>query len=178
MRPQDKLFCFELHPEDYKTLTGFSASRSGIVVRREDGPASLKALLPPPSRRGLVLIDPPWEEKNELDVICNSLAEALKRFREGVYLIWYPLLARPKYDEDIGEKITRLASGVLPSGKVCRAELSLSPKRADGHSPRGMYGSGIVIVNPPYGFNEAFNAALPFLAGALGTEPRWKLETI
>jgi 23S rRNA (adenine2030-N6)-methyltransferase len=184
LRKQDRLVCCELHPADYQILKaavdGFGAGAhrmpqtcSGppaLEVRQEDGLASLKALLPPPSRRGLVLIDPSWEEKDEFDAVPRALAAALKRFPEGTYIAWYPLLELPK--SAAAERLPETLLG-LYGGERCRAELYTAPHIGHslrGHSPRGMYGSGLVILNPPYTLKPALEETLPRLAEILGTE--------
>jgi 23S rRNA (adenine2030-N6)-methyltransferase len=174
LRKQDRLVCFELHPEDFKTLARVTGGRT--EVRREDGPAGLKTLLPPPSRRGLVFIDPAWEEKDEYVSIPLAAAEALRRFPEGVYIIWYPLLALPRIPPKAGPGIseTLLMSW---AGTRCRAELyTVSRTRPPENSPRGMYGSGLVIYNPPWTLRPALEEALPFLASVLGSPGDWRLD--
>ncbi|MDR1862546.1 MAG: 23S rRNA (adenine(2030)-N(6))-methyltransferase RlmJ [Treponema sp.] len=162
LREQDRLVCFELHPEDFKTLVQVTGSRT--EVRQEDGPGGLKALLPPPSRRGLVFIDPSWEEKDEYESIPLAAAGALKRFPGGIYIIWYPLLASPKAGLDLSGTLLG-----LHGGRRCRAELhTASRDRPPANSPRGMYGSGLVVYNPPWTLRPALEEALPFLASVLG----------
>jgi 23S rRNA (adenine2030-N6)-methyltransferase len=174
LRKQDRLVCFELHPEDFKTLERVMGSRA--EVRREDGPGGLKALLPPPSRRGLVLIDPPWEEKDEYRSIPMAAAGALKRFPEGIYIIWYPLLARPKNPSPPGLGLSETLLGNY-DGRRCRAELyTASRKQPAENSPRGMYGSGLVIYNPPWTLRPALEETLPFLASVLGSPGDFRLD--
>jgi 23S rRNA (adenine2030-N6)-methyltransferase len=180
LRKQDRLVCCELHPADWETLKttldnfgtkkGSRGNAPAMEVRREDGPASLKALLPPPSRRGLILTDPSWEEKDEYETIPRALAGALKRFPQGTYIVWYPLLAIPKSAaaENIAETLM-----ALYAGSRCRAEMNTVP--SEGHSPRRMYGSGLVIFNPPYTLKAALENCLPWLAGVLG-EGGWRLD--
>jgi 23S rRNA (adenine2030-N6)-methyltransferase len=174
LRKRDRLVCFELHPEDFKTLARVTGGR--VEVRREDGPGGLKALLPPPSRRGLVLIDPPWEEKDEYGSIPLAAAGALKRFPEGIYIIWYPLLASPKSQSKAGLDISGALLGNY-TGRRCRAELyTASRDRLPANSPRGMYGSGLVICNPPWTLRPALEETLPFLASVLGSPGAWRLD--
>jgi 23S rRNA (adenine2030-N6)-methyltransferase len=175
LRKQDRLVCFELHPEDAKTLARVTAGRA--EVRREDGPGGLKALLPPPSRRGLVFIDPSWEEKDEYASVPLAAAEALRRFPEGVYIIWYPLLARAK--KIPGPSGPDISETLLMSwpGRRCRAELyTASRTRLPENSPRGMYGSGLVIYNPPWTLRPALEETLPFLSPILGSPGDWRLD--
>jgi 23S rRNA (adenine2030-N6)-methyltransferase len=174
LRKGDRLVCFELHPEDFKTLARVTGGRT--EVRREDGPGGLKALLPPPSRRGLVFIDPSWEEKAEYDSIPLAAAGALKRFPEGVYIIWYPLLASPKDPSKAGLDISGTLLGSY-AGRRCRVELyTASRERPPENSPRGMYGSGLVIYNPPWTLRLALEETLPFLASVLGSPGDWRLD--
>jgi 23S rRNA (adenine2030-N6)-methyltransferase len=174
LRKQDRLVCFELHPEEFKTLTEVTGGRT--EVRQADGPGGLKALLPPPSRRGLVLIDPSWEEKDEYVSIPRTAAEGLKRFPEGVYIIWYPLLAFPK----IPSKADPAVSDTLLArwaGRRCRAEVyTASRHMPPENSPRGMYGSGLVIYNPPWTLRTALEKTLPFLASVVGIPGGWRLD--
>jgi 23S rRNA (adenine2030-N6)-methyltransferase len=174
LRKQDRLVCFELHPEDCKALARVTGGR--VEVRREDGPAGLKSLLPPPSRRGLVFIDPSWEEKDEYRSIPQAAAEALRRFPQGIYIIWYPLLVMAKIPSKAGSDISQT---LLESraGRRCRLELyTASRKRPTENSPRGMYGSGLVIHNPPWTLRPALEEALPFLASILGSPGDWRLD--
>jgi 23S rRNA (adenine2030-N6)-methyltransferase len=147
------------------------SSLPAVEVRHEDGPASLKALLPPPSGRGLILMDPSWEEKDEYDAIPRALAGALKRFPQGTYLVWYPLLAIPKTAAAGTLSETLMA---LYGGDRCRVELHTAPPGES--SPRGMYASGLVIFNPPYTLRAALESCLPWLAGLLGARGGWRLD--
>jgi 23S rRNA (adenine2030-N6)-methyltransferase len=174
LRKQDRLVCFELHPEDFKTLE--QVTRGRAEVRREDGPGGLKALLPPPSRRGLVLIDPAWEEKDEYRSVPLAAAGALRRFPEGIYIIWYPLLTLPKNPSLAGLELSETLLGNY-AGRRCRVELyTASRKHPAENSPRGMYGSGLVIYNPPWTLRTALEEALPFLASALGRTGDFRLD--
>jgi 23S rRNA (adenine2030-N6)-methyltransferase len=173
LREQDRLVCFELHPEDFKTLARVTRGRA--EARREDGPGGLKALLPPPSRRGLIFIDPPWEEKDEYGAIPLAAAGALRRFPEGIYIIWYPLLASPKDPSKAGLDISGALLGNY-AGRRCRAELYTASRNSlPENSPRGMYGSGLVIYNPPWTLRPALEETLPFLASVLGPGD-WRLD--
>ena len=200
LRSRDRLVCFELHPADYQILKSVMEDFNGqcpkgrdrgpdIEVRREDGPASLKALLPPPSRRGLVLVDPPWEKTTEYETIPAGLAGALRRFPQGTYLIWYPLLAMPK--GTLKDSPGAVTSETLPEVLLglydkdrCRLELRTAPGESPAvnlqagvrRSPRGMYGSGIIIFNPPWTLRAALEETLPFLAAVLGRAGEWSLE--
>jgi 23S rRNA (adenine2030-N6)-methyltransferase len=200
LHSRDRLVCFELHPADYRSLKnamedfrgrcpGGKDKTPGIEVRREDGPGSLKALLPPLSRRGLILVDPSWEEKAEYELIPLSLAGALRRFPQGTYLVWYPLLSMPK-DTLKGspaaaafQPLPEILLGLYDKSR-CRLELHAAPEKGPAansqtgvrRSPRGMYGSGMIIFNPPWTLRAALEETLPFLASVLGRTGDWSLE--
>jgi 23S rRNA (adenine2030-N6)-methyltransferase len=174
LRPGDRLVCFELHPGDYPALKEFLAGppRGGgspgvkppaagkAEARKEDGPGGLKGLLPPPSGRGLILIDPAWELKSDYGEIPRRLGEALKRFPQGIYILWYPLLKK-----STGEGLPEALEKIHPRRR-CRVEL-YTPESAN--SPRGMYGSGLFIYNPPWTLKGALEETLPVLASRIGT---------
>jgi 23S rRNA (adenine2030-N6)-methyltransferase len=172
IRPQDRAVCFELHPEEFRVLSGQLKEDRRFSVRGGDGLAGLAGLLPPPSRRGLILVDPSYEEKAEYAAIPAALKGAFRRFPAGTYLIWYPLLARRGDSEQLPEELLGLSTG-----NRCRAELYTAPRnRPPENSPRGMYGSGLVILNPPWTLKEALEESLPVLAARLGTgKDGWKL---
>jgi len=172
----DRLVCFELHPREAESLASCmleirGGAKPGIEVRREDGPAGLKALLPPPSRRGLIHVDPSWEEQSEYETVPRAVQSGLKRFPEGTFIVWYPLLALPK-EKAAGLPPLPDALFGLSGGKRCRAELCTDTA---AHSPRGMYGSGLVVFNPPWTLRAALEETLPYLADALG-QGSWRLE--
>jgi 23S rRNA (adenine2030-N6)-methyltransferase len=179
LRPGDRLVCFELHPGDYPALKEFlegppRGPRGGgagkAEARREDGPGGLRGLLPPPSGRGLVLIDPSWELKTDYGEIPRRLGEALKRFPQGIYILWYPLLKKPP-EEGLPEALEK-----IQSRRRCRVEL-YTPGLVRGNSPRGMYGSGLFVYNPPWTLRAALEETLPVLAARVGSGGEgWKLR--
>jgi 23S rRNA (adenine2030-N6)-methyltransferase len=173
IRPRDRAACFELHPEDLRLLAGRFNNDRRFVIRGEDGLAGLKGLLPPASRRGLVFIDPPYEEKTDYAKVQETLKDALRRFSTGLYIIWYPLLAR--YGE-AGQFPGELLG--LSAGNRCLAELYTAPRnRLPENSPRGMYGSGLAVLNPPWTLRGALEETLPVLADRLGAgKDGWKLR--
>ena len=182
----DRLVCFELHPREFESLKASITELRGegeagptSEVRREDGPGGLKSLLPPPSRRGLVLIDPSWEEHREYESIPRAVMEGLRRFPEGTFIIWYPLLALPKEKAAPRPALQDILYG-LSDGKRCRAELRLETCAGGTvNSPRGMYGCGLVVYNPPWTLKPALEETLPYLAKVLGCEEgSWRLEYV
>jgi len=185
LEKKDRLVCFELHPGEFETLkasmaavqTNSAGGRPLVELRREDGLAGLRGLLPPPSRRGLVFIDPSWEEQRELNSIAQAVQEGLGRFPGGTFIIWYPLLALAKEKAVSAPADTLYA---LMDGKRCRAELYTNTPGTGAvveNSPRGMYGSGLVIHNPPWVLRSALEETLPFLAKVLGgVNGGWRLD--
>ncbi|MGE0623168.1 MAG: 23S rRNA (adenine(2030)-N(6))-methyltransferase RlmJ [Pseudomonadales bacterium] len=159
LRPQDRLWLHELHPAEQEALAGTLTDRR-ISIRATDGFDGLRALLPPATRRSLVLIDPPYEVKTDYDRVAITLADALERFRTGTYAIWYPLLAGGR-SERLVEKLTKLnAPGWLDASLTVRTP-----------TPTGMHGSGIFVINPPYTLSETLSDVLPFLADTLAQDP-------
>ena len=180
----DRLVCFELHPREFESLKVSMEKVRGegnptTEVRQEDGPAGLKSLLPPPSRRGLVLIDPSWEDQDEYESIPRAVQSSLRRFPEGTFIIWYPLLVLPKDKTAVPPSLPEILFG-LSDGKRSCTELRLELCTGTPvNSPRGMYGSGLVIYNPPWTLKPAAEEALPFLAKVLGGEEgNWRLEYV
>ena len=159
LRRGDKLRLFELHPADFALLQQQLHGRH-IIARCADGYDGLIALLPPPTRRAVVLIDPPYEQKQDYDRAVHTLKEALKRFANGCYLLWYPCLQRPESIR-LPEKLAKAAPNRL------RAELHISRPAADGY---GMSGSGLFVVNPPYILRDTLAAALPELVRILAQD--------
>ncbi|GHV41971.1 ribosomal RNA large subunit methyltransferase J [Spirochaetia bacterium] len=178
LRRQDQGCCFELHPEDFAALDTLLGGDRRFTLRREDGFAGLKKLLPPLSRRGLILIDPPYEVKDDYTRLPQALSDALKRFPTGTYIIWHPLLhidPRPGPAETASFQETLLG---LYDGNRLGIELYTAPKDSPpANSPRGMYGSGLVLFNPPWTLKPALEESLPFLGEILGIgKDGWKLQ--
>lgn len=173
LRPQDRLRLFEAHLNESRVLKGNieAAGRDAIrrtEIRAGDGFAGLKGLLPPLPRRALVLIDPSYEDKEDYRRVATALGDALRRFATGCYVIWYPLIQRRE-------------ARALPGNLMRKAErwlhvtLGVRSPPPDG---LGLYGSGLVIVNPPWTLQAALSSALPWLATAL-VEPGgdgWTLD--
>jgi 23S rRNA (adenine2030-N6)-methyltransferase len=175
IRGRDKAVCFELHPADFVLLNGLLGKDRRFTIRNEDGLAGLPGLLPPPSHRGLILIDPSYEVKDDYHVLPEILSRSFKRFSTGTYIIWYPLLRdspAPEFQEELMNLSIKDFGG--PSSS-CRAELYTAPKDMNiENSPRGMYGSGLVIRNPPWTLKAALEESLPYLAKIFSGD--WKLE--
>jgi 23S rRNA (adenine2030-N6)-methyltransferase len=172
LRPSDRIACFELHPEDFKILDETMGGDRRFSLKQADGLGGLKALLPPPSRRGLILLDPPYEVKDDYCRVPEILGAALRRFSTGTYIVWYPLLRKSPLP---GGEALLLSEELmaLHRGKRCVLELYTGDKLSE-NSPRGMYGSGLVIYNPPWTLRAALEESLPVMARLMGTG--WKLE--
>lgn len=171
LREQDRIRLFELHPSDGKILEDnfrklAEEQRSGgrgkrVMIQRDDGFTGLKALLPPPSRRGIVLIDPPYEVKDDYRRVKDTLNDALTRFPTGTYAVWYPALQRMESRELPG-KLKR-----LPAKSWLNVTLSISGPAPDGF---GLRSSGMYILNPPWTLEPLLREVMPWLAAALGQE--------
>jgi 23S rRNA (adenine2030-N6)-methyltransferase len=162
VREQDRMRLFELHPTDVDLLgKTFPDAGGKIIVTRGDGFAGLKSLLPPPSRRALVLIDPSYEDKTDYQNVVHALTDSLERFATGVYAIWYPLLQRQEAQR-LSERFKR-----MKDMEWLDATLSIHAPTRDGF---GMHGSGMFIVNPPWKLAEALRECLPYLAKTLGID--------
>jgi len=170
---RDKLKLFEMHPTDSKALAANIAQLQAgrqVAVARADGFEGMKAFLPPPSRRGLVLIDPSYEIKSDYAKVSASIQDALKRFVTGTYVVWYPVIPRPEAHE-LPRRLKTLAN---QAGKpwlhatlaIGQAETRNVPGEAD--RGQGLTASGMFVINPPHTLRGALQAALPQLLQVLG----------
>ncbi len=172
LRPKDPLRLFELHPTDLRHLVADFGRERSCQVTQADGFEALRALLPPPSRRALALIDPSYELLPDYARVVTCVRDALARFAQGVYVVWYPVVGRA-VSAQLPARLARLARAA-PKGWL-HASLSLAEPDEGGH---GMTGSGIVVINPPHTLADALREALPWLRDALARSPRarWLLE--
>lgn len=159
LRPQDQLRLFELHPSEYPALLARVGASRGVELRQADGFAALKSQLPPPTRRALVLVDPSYEGHGDYARVLDMLADALRRFAQGVYMVWYPVVAKPG-----AAAMVQGLKSLAPKGWL-HARLSVQPTDALGF---GLAGSGIFVLNPPYLLHGQLQALLPWLVQALG----------
>lgn len=160
LRPEDKMILTELHPLDHKTLKDNFWNDPQVAVHLADGYQSLKAFLPPTPRRGMVLIDPPYENKTEFDILLKNLTMALKRWSTGIYLIWYPVKNRPQinfFHHQLERKI---------KCPFIITEFNLYPD----DSPYLINGSGMIIVNPPWQLDKKIKEILSWLTQELDKE--------
>jgi 23S rRNA (adenine2030-N6)-methyltransferase len=164
-RRDDRLRLFELHPTESEVLRSHLADAgSRVQTKVQDGYAGLVAVLPPQTRRGLVLIDPSYEDKSDYVRVVAVLKEALKRFATGIYMVWYPLLQRPEA-RGFAESLERMAQA--QGIDWLNASLCVHAPTPDGF---GMHGSGIFVLNPPWTLPEALRPALELLLAALGRD--------
>jgi len=162
LRPQDQLRLFELHPADHLALQQQLGADLGIELHQADGFAALKSQLPPPTRRALVLVDPSYEGHADPARVIETLRDALRRFAQGVYMVWYPVVSKPG-----AEALVQALKTLAPAGWL-HARLVLQPTDALGF---GLAGSGIVVINPPYTLHGQLLGILPWLVQALGQYP-------
>ncbi len=169
IRDQDRMVLTELHPSDYPLLEQEFEHDRQVSIYKQDGFQRLKASLPPKERRGLVLIDPPYELAREYRDVVTAIAQSHKRWATGIYAIWYPVVNR----HDIEDMIEGLAG--LGIRKILQIELGVS---ADTNE-RGMTASGMIVINPPWKLESQMQAVLPFLKQAIApVTGHYKVEWI
>jgi 23S rRNA (adenine2030-N6)-methyltransferase len=162
LRPQDQLRLFELHPTDHKILASYLGEQPGCEVKMADGFDSLKGQLPPPTRRGVVLIDPPYELKTDYVRTLAALREALTRFPECVVIIWLPQLQLLEARQ-LPNRLKATADAQAKKGWLL-ARLTVADADERGF---GMLGSSVFVANPPHTLLPMLKTTLPWLAKAL-----------
>ncbi|MFM9113967.1 MAG: 23S rRNA (adenine(2030)-N(6))-methyltransferase RlmJ [Polynucleobacter victoriensis] len=161
IRTDDRMRLFELHPTDFDILQeNFERDRQAKLFK-SDGFASLKALLPPPTRRAVIFMDPPYEIKTDYPKVVDALEEGLARFAEGVYVVWYPILTR-------GDHIRMLESLRKLSEKTLNIAMTVQEPDEKGF---GMLGSGLFIINPPWTLKDTMQEIMPYLVEKLAQYP-------
>ena len=161
LRANDKLRLFELHPSDCKLLIeNFRGQGKQTRIELLDGFAGIKACLPPPTKRAAVLIDPPYELKDDYQRVVDCVKDSLKRFATGTYMVWYPVLQRAEPAEMISQ-LTHLNTDWL------QLEMTVQAANIDGY---GMHGSGMFIVNPPYTLPKILEDTMPVLTQLLALD--------
>jgi 23S rRNA (adenine2030-N6)-methyltransferase len=168
LRQTDRMSLAELHPEDSRALVRrFQRDRRATVVAM-DGWQALKAWLPPPERRGVVLVDPPFEQQDEFDRMVDALEGAHRRWATGTIALWYPIKGwreADKFNRDVR---------ALTIPKTLRVEMLIDAEGDD----RALNGTGMIIINPPWTLKDDASVMLPFLTRALarGTKTRWRAD--
>ena len=159
LRAQDQLRLFELHPTDHRILASYLGGVKGAEVHAADGFDGLKGQLPPPSRRGLVLMDPSYEGNRDYARVISALRGALERFAEGVYMVWYPQVSKLE-----AAQLPKRLEALAPKGWL-HARLTVQQPDAQGF---GLAGSGVFLINPPYTLHDELLTVLPYLTETLG----------
>ena len=160
LRPQDQLRAFELHPTDHRILASYLAAQPGhSEVYDTDGFDGLKGQVPPSSRRAVVLMDPSYEGQRDYLRVIVSLREAVERFADGVYMVWYPQVTKLE-----AARLPKRLEALAPKGWL-HARLTVQQLDAQGY---GLSGSGVFILNPPYTLHARLLELLPYLVEVLG----------
>ena len=159
LRPQDRLVACELEPKAMAALAHNLARDRRIKTIAIDGWIALNAYVPPPERRGVVVIDPPFEDAQDFTRLAHGLETAHRKWASGIYLLWYPIKGRQEPDA-LARRLKR--SGIA---RILRAELAVGAIPVQG--PLG--GCGLIVVNPPWTLADELSDMLPELAKALGS---------
>ena len=158
LRRQDRLIACELEPKAARALANQLRGDTRIKILQIDGWTALSAYVPPKERRGVVLVDPPFEQDSDYVRLARGLAEAHRKWATGIFALWYPIKGRSEPDA-LAKSIRRLGIG-----KVLRAELTVAPLS----DPSRLNGSGLILVNPPWTLEAELSMLLPALAKTLG----------
>jgi len=174
LRPQDRLTACEVEPKARKHLIDALRRDTQARVVDLDGWMALPAFVPPNERRGLVLIDPPYEQKDEFERMAEGFAQAFAKWPTGNYLLWYPVKSRRATD-NLARQVAEAAGAGAQPAKCLRLEFSVAPQAAEA----GLISAGLLIVNPPWKLLGELKAILPELEKPLGQggAGRFRLET-
>ena len=159
LRSQDQLRLFELHPTDHRILASYLGTVKGAEVYDTDGFEGLKGQVPPSSRRAVTLMDPSYEGHGDYSRVIASLREALGRFAEGVYMVWYPQVTKLE-----AAQLPKRLESLAPKGWL-HARLTVQQPDSQGF---GLAGSGVFILNPPFTLHDELLTVLPYLTDVLG----------
>jgi 23S rRNA (adenine2030-N6)-methyltransferase len=165
LRPQDRLIACELEPRAAALLQGALRRDHRAKALTIDGWNALTAYVPPKERRGVVLIDPPFEEAADFSRLSSALAAAHRKWPTGIYMLWYPIKER-----DAAKALARRLKGTAIAG-LLRCEINVAPSGAGS----GLTGSGVILVNPPYKLVDDLAVLLPALGKILS--PRATIRT-
>jgi len=166
LRPQDELHASEAHPGEFKHLRSLLSRVEGIHLHHRDGYEMLKGVFPPKTPRAMVLIDPSYEVKDEYLWVAKSIKSMFKKWQKATILVWYPLLPAGHHEEMINQL---LGAGI---DKMLRSEITV--KESDGE--RGMYGSGMLVINPPFALRSDGDEWLSQLAKQLAPNGTSQLQ--
>ena len=159
LRAQDQLRLFELHPTDHRILASYLGAVRGAEVYDKDGFDGLKGQVPPTTRRGVVLMDPSYEGNADYGRVIASLRDAITRFSEGVYVVWYPQVSKLE-----AAQLTKRLEALAPKGWL-HARLTVQQPDSMGF---GLAGSGVFVINPPYTLHAELLEVMPYLTEVLG----------
>ena len=162
LRPQDELRAFELHPTEQKILRATLAGNRRATVYDGDGFVGLRAQVPPPSRRAAVLVDPSYEGNADYAKVIATLRDAVGRFAEGVYVVWYPQVSKVEAAE-----LPRRLAALAPKAWL-HVRLEVQEPDARGF---GLAGSGVFVLNPPHTLRPVLASTMPYLVDVLGQYP-------
>ena len=167
-RPQDRLALCEKVPAVAAELEQRIGRRAPVAIHVRDG-YEAHALLPPEEKRGLILVDPPFERRDEFDAVDEFLKQATARFAHGIYAAWYPLKNRHAADRFLRRQAREMKRPALALGFD-----------TDAHAEGQMHGCGMLVLNPPFGFEAQAREALAFLARRLaqGPRPQWSVAAL
>jgi len=158
MRDGDQLRLFELHPGECAALRASIGAAGGVAISHADGFAAAKSQWPPPSRRSLLLVDPSYEGSGDYGRVVDMLRDGLRRFAQGMAMVWYPVVAKPG-----AAQMVQALRRVAPQSWL-HARLSVQPPDAQGF---GLIGSGVFVINPPHTLHATLRTLLPWLLAAL-----------
>ena len=163
LRPQDRITACEVEPAARKALIEALRKDSQARVVDLDGWVALPAFVPPNERRGLVLVDPPFEASNEFDRLADGFNSAFSKWPTGVYLLWYPAKSRRASDQ-LARQVAQTTGSVRPERTCLRLEFSVAPQAVD----RALTSCGLLIVNPPWTLQGELKTILSELEKPLG----------
>ncbi|QIQ21076.1 23S rRNA (adenine(2030)-N(6))-methyltransferase RlmJ [Zophobihabitans entericus] len=160
LREHDKIHLTELHTADYSLLRHEFLKDKRAKVLREDGYHQLKSQLPPLSRRGIILLDPSYELKDDYQIVVKAIHEGYKRFATGTYLLWYPVVSRAQTQ--------RMIKALIETGikRILQIELAVKPD----NTQKGMTASGMIVINPPWKLESQMKEIMPWLHNKLVPE--------
>ncbi|MEO7245727.1 MAG: 23S rRNA (adenine(2030)-N(6))-methyltransferase RlmJ [Rubrivivax sp.] len=170
LRPQDQLHLYELHPTDHRILASYVGAEHGVEVSMKDGFAALRRELPPPTRRGLLLVDPSYELRADYGRVLATLREALTLFADGSVLIWLPQLQLLEAAQ-LPQRLKNAASSAKRDWLW--AQLSVAPPAERGF---GLLGSSVFVVNPPHTLRATLAETLPWLVKVLAQFDRARFQ--
>ena len=159
LRAKDQLRLYELHPTEHKILASYLGTVKGAEVKHADGFEGLKSQLPPSTRRAVVLMDPSYEGHGDYSKVIAALRDAIVRFADGVYMVWYPQVTKVEAAE-----LPRRLEALAPKGWL-HVRLTVQEPDSQGF---GLAGSGVFILNPPYTLHDQVLAVMPYLVDVLG----------